>query len=58
MPFPTVEEKSVPELAMDLFKAIDATSTQLYADVQRLKVLAKAHGWDIETDDPSQAPIA
>lgn len=57
MPFPTVEGKSVQELAQDLFEAIDAVSTQLYDDVQKLKALAKAHGWDIDATDPSQSPI-
>jgi hypothetical protein len=41
-----------------LEQQIDAVSTQLYEDVQRLKQLAVQHGWQIEADDPSQRPVA
>jgi hypothetical protein len=73
MPFPTVDGRSFMELATPLlelvtpsarpdllaaFQAVDAVSTQLYYDVQKLKRLAHEHGWEIETDDPSQAPIS
>ena len=49
---------SVQAAVARLEQSIDAVSTQLYDDVQKLKALAAAHGWEIETSDPSQAPIS
>ncbi len=39
---------------VDLFMQVQVVADQLYDDVQRLKRLASDHGWEIETDDPSQ----
>ncbi len=38
----------------DLFRQVQVVVDQLYEDVQDLKQLAHDHGWEIETDDPSQ----
>jgi hypothetical protein len=42
---------------MGLFEQVDFVSSQLYGDVQTLKQLAHARGWEIEVGDPSQAPL-
>jgi tetrahydromethanopterin S-methyltransferase subunit A len=48
---------TVKEAIGRLYQSVDAVSTQLYDDVQKLKSLAAANGWSIETDDPSQNPL-